>query len=140
MSTKQLTVLTGNSAVHLSNVLSHLSNEGVNIRAHCLVDNGDGNCKLRMIVSQPDKAVEILQGKKFGTVANDVVIVETADEPGELTRMLKMFSSDDIQIEYTYTAASKQPGTALMVFRFSDNATAVGILAQNGMKILEDGI
>ena len=140
MSTKQLTVLTGNSAAHLSNVLSHLSNEGVNIRAHCLVDNGDGNCKLRMIVSQADKAVEILQGNKFATVANDVVIVETADEPGELTRMLKMFSSDDIQIEYTYTAASKQPGTALMVFRFSDNAKAVGILAQNGMKILDDGI
>jgi hypothetical protein len=138
MTTRQLTVLTGNSALQLSNVLSHLSHEGVNIRAHCLVDNGDGNCKLRMIVAQPDKAVEVLQRNKFATVANDVVMIETDDEPGGLNRLLDMFKDDDIQVEYTYTAASQIPGTALMVFRFSDNAKAVGILARNDMKVIGD--
>ena len=133
MNVKQLTVLTGNSASHLREVISLLSNEEVDIRAHCLVDNGDGHCKLRMIVSDPDKAISLLQGNKYAVVANDVVIIETDDKPGGLSVLLKMLEGDDIQIEYSYTAASVSPGIAEMVFRFSDNMRAVGVLERNGL-------
>jgi hypothetical protein len=136
MNNKQVTVLTGNSASGLSRVISLLSNQGVDIRAHCLVDNGDGNCKLRMIVSAPDKAIEILRENRFAAVVNDVVIVETADKPGGLSRMLKILEVDDIQIEYSYTAASELPGLAVMVFRFSDNAKAANVLKKDGEKYL----
>ena len=137
MTIKQLTVLTGNSVSHLGNVMSFLSGGGVNIRAHCLVDNGDGYCKLRMVVSEPDKAVEILQANKFTAVVNDVVLVETDDKPGGLSRLLKLLEKDDIQIEFSYTAASESPGIAMMVFRFSDNVKAVEILEQNGLKLIK---
>jgi len=135
MTVKQLTVLTGNSALHLRKVISLLSNKEVDIRAHCLVDNGDGYCKLRMIVSDPDKAISLLQGNKYAVVANDVVIIETDDKPGGLSLMLKVLESDNIQIEYSYTAANVSPGIAEMVFRFSDNARAVGVLERNGLKL-----
>ena len=133
MTVKQLTVLTGNSASHLRKVISLLSNEEVDIRAHCLVDNGDGYCKLRMIVSDPDKAMALLQNNQYAVVVNDVVIVETDDKPGGLSVMLKMLAGDDIRIEYSYTAASVSPGIAEMVFRFSDNTKAVGVLERNGL-------
>ena len=133
MTVKQLTVLTGNSASHLRKVISLLSNDEVDIRAHCLVDNGDGYCKLRMIVSDPDKAIALLQKNKYAVVVNDVVIVETDDKPGGLSVMLKMLEGDDIQIEYSYTAANVSPGIAEMVFRFSDNTKAVGVLEKNGL-------
>jgi hypothetical protein len=136
MAFKQLTVLTGNSVSHLSNVMSFLGNGGVNIRAHCLVDNGDGYCKLRMVVSEPDKAMGILQSEKLTAVANDVVLIETDDQPGGLSRLLNMLEKDDIQIEYSYTAASEKPGIAMMVFRFSDNTEAVKILEANGLKLI----
>jgi len=133
MNVKQLTVLTGNSASHLREVISLLSNEEVDIRAHCLVDNGDGYCKLRMIVSDPDKAIALLQSNKYAVVVNDVMIVETDDKPGGLSVMLKMLESDDIQIEYSYTAASVSPGIAEMIFRFSDNQKALLVLERNGL-------
>ena len=136
MTVKQLTVLTGNSASHLRKVISLLSNEEVDIRAHCLVDNGDGYCKLRMIVSDPDKAIALLQSNQYAVVANDVVIIETDDKPGGLSFMLKMLAGDDIRIEYSYTAASVSPGVAEMVFRFSDNTKAIGVLERNGLKLL----
>ena len=136
MTVKQLTVLTGNSASHLRKVISLLSNEEVDIRAHCLVDNGDGYCKLRMIVSDPDKASALLQSNQYAVVANDVVIIETDDKPGGLSVMLKMLAGDDIRIEYSYTAASVSPGVAEMVFRFSDNTKAIGVLERNGLKLL----
>ncbi len=137
MTVKQLTVLTENSAVILSSVMSHLSHAEIDIRAHCLVDNGDGNCKLRMIVSSPEKAVEILEDRKVTAVVNEVVIVETDDKPGGLSRVLRLFEGDDIQIEYTYTAASDLPGVAVMVFRFSDNARAIDVLERNGQRLVE---
>jgi len=133
MTVKQLTVLTGNSASHLRELISLLSKEDVDIRAHCLVDNGDGHCKLRMVVSDPDKAIALLQSNKYAVVANDVVIIETDDKPGGLSVMLKMLEGDDIQIEYSYTAASVSPGIAEMVFRFSDNTRAVRVLKRNGL-------
>ncbi|MEE4264275.1 MAG: hypothetical protein V2I56_16435 [Desulfobacteraceae bacterium] len=136
MTFKQLTVLTGSSVSHLSNVISHLGGGEVNIRAHCLVDNGDGFCKLRMVVSEPEKAIEILQQEKLTAVVNDVVLIETDDKPGGLSRMLKLLEKVDIQIEYSYTAASESPGIAMMVFRFSDNLQAVKILKKNGLKLI----
>jgi len=135
MNTRQLTVLTGNSALHLNRVISHLSDEGIDIRAHCAVENGEGNSKLRMIVSEPQRAMEILASHKIVAVANDVVMVETDDKPGELSRLLKILESDAIRVEYTYTAASEIPGTAVMVFRFSDNRRAVESLQRNGLKL-----
>jgi hypothetical protein len=117
--------------------MSFLSDGGVNIRAHCLVDNGDGYCKLRMVVSQPDKAIEILKSEKFTAVVNDVVLIETDDKPGGLSRLLNMLEKEDIQIEYSYTAASALPAMAMMVFRFSDNLKAVKILETNGLKLIK---
>jgi hypothetical protein len=136
MSIKQLTVLTGSSLAELGRVISGLSGAGLDIRAHCLVDNGDGYCKLRMIVSEPDKAVEILQENNIAVVVNEVLMVETDDRPGGLSRLFDYFREEDILLEYTYTAASDKAGTALMVFRFSDNAKAAAVLEKNGLKLL----
>jgi len=65
-----------------------------------------------MIVSQPDRAVDVLQDKRIAAVVNDVVVVETDDKPGSLSRMLDALRAEDIQIEYTYTAASERPGSS----------------------------
>jgi hypothetical protein len=134
MIAKQLTVLTGNSARRLGSVIFHLSSEGIDIRAHCFVDNGDGNCKLRMIVSRPDTAAAILQDHRLAVVANDVVVVEVDDKPGGLSRILSMFEAENIRIAYSYIAVSETPGTALMVFRFSNNTNAARLLEENGFK------
>lgn len=134
MIVNQLTVLTENSAKRLEHVISQLSGEGIDIRAHCFVDNGDGNCKLRMIVSKPQKAASILQDQRFGVVANDVVVVEVEDKPGGLSRVLALLKNEKVRITYSYIAVSEKPGIALMVFRFSDNAHAARILAKSGLK------
>ena len=89
-----------------------------------------------MVVSEPEEAIEILQQEKLTAVVNDVVLIETDDKPGGLSRMLNLLEKEDIQIEYSYTAASESPGIAMMVFRFSDNLKAVNILEKNGLKLI----
>jgi len=51
--------------------------------------------------------------------------------------LLKMLENNDIQIDYSYTAANQTPGIATMVFRFSDNMKAVKILETNGLKLIK---
>ena len=138
MTNRQLTVLTGSVAPALARITEILGTERVDIRAHCLVDNGDGNCKLRMIVSDPDRALQILLERNIAAVVNDVLIVETDDRPGGLSRLLAGFDGhEEIHIEYSYTAASDRPGVAVMVFRFSDNQKAAGVLENSGFKLIE---
>jgi hypothetical protein len=60
-------------------------------------------------------------------------MIETDDKPGGLSVLLEMLERDDIQIEYSYTAASVSLGIAEMVFRFSDNKKAIGVLERNGL-------
>lgn len=138
MTNRQLTILTGNSASGLGGLIDRLGAEGIDIRAHCLVDNRDDNCKLRMIVSDPERAVSILQEHNVAVVINDVVMVETDDKPGGLSRLLALFGDKDVPIEYSYSAAGGRAGTAVMVFRFSDNQTAAAVFEQNGVKVLSD--
>jgi hypothetical protein len=136
MAVKQLTVLTGSTVFDLNSVLSHLGAAGIDIRAHCLVDNGDGHCKLRMIVSDPLKASALLQDQRLATVVTDVVLTEVDDKPGGLSRILDLLAEEELQIEYSYTAVSEAPGNALMVFRFSDNPRAVAVMEASGLKVL----
>jgi hypothetical protein len=132
MNDRQITVLTGTRAADLVAVFALLSRGGVDVRAHCLVDNGSGHGKLRLIVSEPDKALALLSEARLAAVVNPVVIVEADDRPGGLSRILALLENEEIQIEYTYTAASERPGVAVMVFRFSDTPAALRVLAQGG--------
>jgi hypothetical protein len=87
-----------------------------------------------MVVSDPDKAMAILQRNQYAVVANDVVMIEIDDKPGGLSLVLEKLEEDDIQIEYSYTAASASPGIAEMVFRFSDSTRAVRVLDSDDLK------
>ena len=134
MIVNQLTVLSENSAHRLESVISKLGSEGIDIRAHCFVDNGDGNCKLRMIVSNSDEALSVLQEQGLAVVNNDVVVVEVEDKPGGLGRILSLLKTEKVRIAYSYIAVSEKPGIALMVFKFSENTQAAGLLEKNGIK------
>jgi hypothetical protein len=60
-------------------------------------------------------------------------MIEIDDKPGCLSLVFEKLEKDDIQIEYSYTAASKSPGIAEMAFRFSDNTKAVRVLGIEGI-------
>ncbi len=133
---QQLTVLTGNGARDVGRVFSLLGEAGIDVRAHCLVDNGEIHAKLRLIVSEPERAAAALAAGKLTAVLNDVVVIEVEDRPGALGRILDALAGEPIAVAYTYTAVSPRPGTAVMVFRFSDNLRAEEALRRQGIRTL----
>jgi len=133
---QQLTVLTGNTARDVGRVFSLLGEAGIDVRAHCLVDNGEIHAKLRLIVAEPERAAAALAAGKLTAVLNEVVVIEVEDRPGALGRILDALAAVPVAVSYTYTAVSPRPGTAVMVFRFSDNALAEEALRQQGIRTL----
>jgi hypothetical protein len=65
--------------------------------------------------------------------------VEIDDVPDSLATVLALFKGTQVNVDYMYALAGTglSTGTAVMVFRFSDNDKAIGILLQNKVRILD---
>ena len=70
---------------------------------------------------------------------DDVVAVEIDDVPNSLAGVLYLLLGSQVNVEYMYALAGTglSAGTAVMIFRFSDNDKAIGILLQNKVRILD---
>ena len=55
-----------------------------------------------MIVSEPEKARDILKEKRFSVNISEVISFVTPNTPGALARTLKVLSDSNISIEYLY--------------------------------------
>ncbi|MBW1696128.1 MAG: amino acid-binding protein [Deltaproteobacteria bacterium] len=136
MKLKQITIAIENSPGRLYEVTNALGEAGINLRAASLVDTGAFG-QLRLLVSDLAKTRRILMKMQMPAKVDEVVAVEIEDKPGSLARMLKPLIDANIQVTYTYAFVGFQPGSAIMIFRFSDNDKAIKVLQENGMKLLD---
>jgi hypothetical protein len=136
MKLKQITIAIENAPGRLYEVTNALGNAGINLRAASLVDTGAFG-QLRLLVSDLAKTRSILMKMQMPAQVNEVVAVEIADKPGSLARMLKPLKEANVQVKYTYAFVGFQPGSAIMIFRFSDNDKAIEVLQANGLKLLD---
>ncbi|MBR5922695.1 MAG: acetolactate synthase [Clostridia bacterium] len=135
---KQLSVFVENKQGALSEIISLLSNSGVNMRAVSIADTQDFGI-LRIIVNDIDLAVDTLKKHNVIVRANNVIGVELADKPGSLARVLELLTSGGVNVEYMYAFVT--PGNAdaaYLVLRASHNEKAEKILADNNFKMLSE--
>lgn len=118
MKAKQVSVFLENKSGRLNEVAQILGDAGINISAFTVADTSDFGV-LRLIVSDPEKACNVLKGKQFSARTTDVVLVNSPNRPGALSRMLQILSSEGVFIEYLY-AFSMDDNTAVIVIRPSD--------------------
>lgn len=136
MKLKQITIAIENAPGRLYEVTHALGKAGINLRAASLVDTGAFG-QLRLLVSDLTKTRRILMKMQMPAQVNDVVAVEIEDEPGSLAKMLKPLKDANVQVIYTYAFVGFQPGSAIMIFRFSNNDKAIKVLKEKGLKLLD---
>lgn len=112
---KQVSVFLENKSGRLSEVTQILGEAGINISAFTIADTSDFGI-LRLIVSDPAKAREILKEKKFSVQTTEVVLVKSPNKPGGLAGMLKVLNVEGVFIEYMY-AFSMDEDDAIIVIR-----------------------
>jgi len=136
MKLKQISISIENSPGRLLEVTNALGEAGINLRALNLVDIGHFGL-LRLLVSDVATTRRIIMGKHLPAHIDEVVAAEIEDEPGSLATVLKPLLDANVNIEYMYAFSGTTSGKAVMVFRFSDNDKAIGILQQSGVSLLD---
>lgn len=118
MIAKQVTVFLENKSGRLNEVTHILGEAGINISAFSIADTSDFGV-LRMIVPDPEKAVEVLKARDFSVQVTRVVLMTIPNRPGSLAKALQVLSDENIFIEYLYAFSMHNEG-AMVVIRPSE--------------------
>jgi hypothetical protein len=118
MITKQVSVFLENKSGRLNEVAQILGESGINISAFTVADTSEFGV-LRMIVTDPENAVQVLKKNNFSVRTTDVVLVKSRNVPGALSKLLEVLNAENVFIEYMY-AFSMNEDEAVFVIRPTD--------------------
>ena len=90
---------------------------------------------LRLIVSDPEKAREILKKKNFTVNLTEVISVMAPNEAKHYAKILKILSDLDISVEYTY--AFSVGDKSIIILRCSNSENAIKALKSHDMELLK---
>jgi hypothetical protein len=137
MKAKQVSVFLENKSGRLNEVAQILGEAGINISAFTVADTSDFGV-LRLIVSEPDKACEVLKANHFSVRTTDVVLVKSPNRPGALSHLLKILNAGGVFIEYLY-AFSMNEDMAVFVIRPTNLEKCIRILENQKDELSETG-
>lgn len=124
----QLAVFLANKPGTLAAVCDALASEKINIFALTVSDTID-HAVVRMIVSDPKRALSIFEQHGTLVVENDVLLLEQDNKPGTLSEVAKKLAEKNVNIEYAYLATAKTSRKGLLVLRPNDLKKAIEILS-----------
>jgi len=130
----QLSVFLENKSGRLTEVLESLGEENIKITALSVADTTEFGI-LRMIVSDPGKAREILKGRQFTVNLTEVISIMAPNEAKYYAMVLKVLSDLDISIEYTYAFSKGE--RSVIILRCSNTEAAIKALKEHEMELIK---
>src|ERR1700745_708114 len=100
-SAPQLAVFLANRPGALARVGDALAKAEINIHALATSDTVDHSV-VRMVVSDPTKALMLLGEAGALALENDVLLIQSDNQPGILASIAERLSKAGVNIEYTY--------------------------------------
>ena len=132
---KQLSIYAENRKGALQSITQILADAGINIWGSCTNDGAEYGIN-RMVVSEPEKAMEALEGAGYLCRLTSVIGVELADEVGNLNRLLQALSESNININYIYLSFNRDSGLPVMVFQTEDSAEVESCIRKKGFSVV----
>lgn len=133
MTTLQLSVFLENKTGRLNDVAKVLAEAGINMTAFSVADNSDFGI-LRVLVSDPEKAKEVLKEKGFAVKLTNVLALRIGNSAGTLYGILDKLAESKVYIEYMY--AFSEGEQASVVIRPNDIDQAIEILKENKIEFV----
>jgi hypothetical protein len=130
----QLSVFLENKSGRLTEVLEVLGEENIRITALSVADTSEFGI-LRLIVSDPVKARELLKKRLFTVNLTEVISIIAPNEAKHYAKVLKVLSDLDISVEYTY--AFSLGDKSIIILRCSDSDAAIKALKAHEMELLQ---
>jgi len=130
----QLSVFLENKSGRLTEVLDALGAQSIKITALSVADTSEFGI-LRMIVSDPVKAKEVLKSHQFTVNLTDVISIMAPNEAKYYAMVLKVLSDLDISIEYTYAFSIGEK--SVIILRCSNSEAAIKALKEHEMELIK---
>ncbi len=132
MTIKQLSVFLENKSGRINEVAKILGKHNINMHAFSMAETTEFGI-LRLIVSEVEKAVEILRNENFAVMLTDVVCISCNNVTGALSEILEKLAAEHIFIEYMYAFA--EGDSANVVIRPSDIEKCVEVLGNCSCRV-----
>lgn len=132
---KQLSVFLENKSGRLNEVSQLLGDAGINLSALSVADTSEFGI-LRLIVSDPDQAYQVLKAADFSVKLTDVVCLNSPNVPGALAKALNILSSEEVFIEYLY-AFSMDKQSANIVLKPDDIEKCIQVLQKHQLELVK---
>lgn len=123
----QVAIFLENLPGALARVCDALAAAHINILAMAIGDSID-HAVVRMVVSDPRKAIFLLEEGGAMVVETEVLMIEGDNHPGSLARLAEALAAAEINIEYLYAASPARARRSLTVMRVADPERAKAIL------------
>ena len=133
MIAKQLSVFLENKTGRLTVVSQLLGENGINMSAYTLADTSDFGI-LRMIVSDPEKAYDVLKDAGFTVKVSDVIGLSCPNEPGALAKALTILSNNGVEIEYLYAFSVNE--SANVILKPNEIAHCIEVLKAHKLELI----
>ena len=133
MVVKQLSVFLANKAGRLTELTGILGDAGINMSALSIADTSEFGI-IRIVVSDPEKALQILKENNFSVSLTDVVCISTANQPGALARGLEVLSAEHISVEYMYAFSIGEQ--AFIIIKTENINKTIEVLGEHNIQLL----
>ena len=129
MIVKQVCAFIENKTGRLSELADVLATNGIDISALSLADSTDYGI-LRMLVSDPQKAVEVMKASGVVAKITEALAVAIDDVPGGFAQVVQLLSAKNFEVKYMYASVSHIHGKALMILGMDNASEAEAIIKE----------
>ncbi len=133
MKVKQLTVFLENRSGRLAEVADMVGQAGINIRGFSTTEAAEYGI-VRLILTDPERARELLHDAGFTTHFAEVLCVNVEDVPGGLATVLDQLRDAGVSIDYLYSISFWN-----ICFAVRDIDRAVDLLKDKVKLLTDDG-
>ncbi len=134
---KQISIYAENKKGCFQHITGLLNENGINILGSVTNDSAEYGI-IRMVVSDPDKCLEVLRNDGFICKTTLVLAIECPDEVGALDKILKTLYKGNINVNYIYLSFNRESGLPIMVMHTDDAAQVENILMNHGYNCLSE--
>ena len=136
-SVRQFNIFVENRVGGLLNVVRRFETTDIHIVSLTVVDSAD--CAIiRLVLSDPERAYEIIQQAKLAFTESDLLIVELPDGPKPLLQICKALLSAEVNIHYAYPLLVGPHGCAAVALHVEDHEMAANTLARQNFTLFTE--
>lgn len=136
-SVRQFNVFLKNRLGGLFDVVRRFEAADIRIVSLMVIDSTD--CAIiRMVLSDPERGLEVFQQGKFYVTESDLLVVQLPDGKQPLLQICKALLTAEVSIDYAYPLLLGPAGHAALALHVEDFESAVRTLNQRGFRIFTE--